>query len=353
MNVPVEQGCFRASLFAQLRRLTDSGGLYEHARGTAPGREHGYCVDDVAQALVVVCREDGHAQDDLREQYLSFVLAAQHDDGRFHNRRDPDLHWRGAPSVEDCWGRALWGLGAAAGDPRALAAFDRGARLRSPWPRAMAFAALGAAAVLRLLPAHRGALNLLAAATEVIGRPAPGPDWPWPEPRLTYANAVLPEALLAAGVALDAPGLIADGLQLLGWLLDAQTRNGHLSVVPVGGRGPLDSGPGFDQQPIEAAALADACARAHAITGQDRWLDGINRAAAWFLGSNDIGVSLYDPRSGGGFDGLERDGRNENQGAESTLALVSTMQQVRSRHPARRHGPLSRVTPEAVLRGVG
>ncbi len=144
-------------------------------------------------------------------------------------------------------------------------------------------------------PANRGALDLLGAATEVIGRPAPGSDWPWPEPRLTYANAVLPEALLAAGAALDAPALVADGLRLLGWLLDAQTRDGHLSVVPVGGRGPLDSGPGFDQQPIEAAALADACARAHTITGQDRWLDGINRAAAWFLGANDAGVSLYDP----------------------------------------------------------
>jgi hypothetical protein len=345
---PVERGPFPTSPFAHLRRLTDAGGLYEHASGTTPRREHGYCVDDVARALVVVCREDGHAQDDLREHYLSFVLAAQADDGRFRNRRDNDLRWRGAPSVEDCWGRALWGLGTAAGDPRALAAFDRGARWRSPWPRAMAFAALGAADVLRVQPANRGALDLLRAATEVIGRPAPGTDWPWPEPRLAYANAVLPEALLAAGAALDAPALVADGLRLLGWLLDAEIRDGHLSVVPVGGRGPLDSRPGFDQQPIEAAALADACARAHTITGHDRWLDGINRAAAWFLGANDVGVSLYDPASGGGCDGLERDGRNENQGAESTLALVSTLQQVRARHPASRPG-----TPESDLHGVG
>jgi hypothetical protein len=98
---------------------------------------------------------------------------------------------------------------------------------------------------------------------------------------------------------------------------------------------PLDRGPGFDQQLIEVAALVDACARAHAITGQDRWLDGIDRAAAWFLGSNDVGVPLYDPGSGGGYDGLERDGRNENQGAASTLAFVSTVQQVRARRSAR------------------
>ena len=84
--------------------------------------------------------------------------------------------------------------------------------------------------------------------------PSNDPAWPWPEPRLTYANAVLPEVLLAAGAALDLPLVTADGLLLLGWLLDAQTRDGHLSVVPVGGRGPADTVPGFDQQPIEVAA---------------------------------------------------------------------------------------------------
>jgi hypothetical protein len=316
--------------FTHLRRLTDAGGLYEHARGTTPRREHGYCVDDVARALVVVCREGGPVQDELGEHYLSFVLAAQDEDGRFRNRRGTDLRFHGPPTVEDCWGRALWGLGTAAGDPRALAAFDRGARWRSPSPRAMAFAALGASEVLSVHPGHDGALALLSATPAVVGMPGHQAEWPWPQPRLTYANAVLPEALLAVGAALDAAGLVADGLRLLAWLLDAQTHNGHLSLVPAAGRGPFESAPGFDQQPIEAAALADACARAHTLTGQGRWLDGISRAADWFLGANDTARPLYDPVSGGGCDGLERYGRNENQGAESTLALVSTLQHART-----------------------
>ena len=82
------------------------------------------------------------------------------------------------------------------------------------------------------------------------------------KPRLTYANATLPEAMIAAGTALDRPELLRRGLELLGWLLARETRQGHLSVTPVGGSGPDDDGPGFDQQPIEVAALADACARA-------------------------------------------------------------------------------------------
>ena len=136
-----------APIFTHLRRLTDAGGLYEHAEGVTPRREHGYCLDDVARALVVVCREEHAAElDDLREQYLTFVLAAQEPDGRFHNRRQLDLTWSDTASVEDCWGRALWGLGTAVARvphlrERALAAIrspapscahPTGARWRSP-----------------------------------------------------------------------------------------------------------------------------------------------------------------------------------------------------------------------------
>jgi hypothetical protein len=95
----------------------------------------------------------------------------------------------------------------------------------------------------------------------------------------------------------------------------------------VGGWGPGEPRPGFDQQPIEAAALADACARAYLVSGESRFVTGVSRAVAWFLGENDTRVPMYDRQTGGGYDGLERDGRNDNQGAESTIALISTLQQ--------------------------
>ena len=155
------------------------------------------------------------------------------------------------------------------------------------------------------------------------------PGWPWPEPRLTYANAVLTEVMITAGSALDRPALLRRGLELLDWLLARETRNGHLSVTPVGGSGPKDRGPGFDQQPIEVAALADACARAFDVDGHGRWADGMAAARDWFLGDNDGAVLMWDPRTGGGFDGLHRCGANQNQGTESTLALLSTMQHAR------------------------
>lgn len=330
--------------FTHLRRLTDAGGLYEHAAGSRPRPEHGYCVDDVARALVLVCRDPEKPGDlgDLREQYLAFVLAAQAPDGRFRNRRAVDLTWSGSPSVEDCWGRALWGLGAAVardGLPRraiALEAFRRAAAWRSPWLRAMSFAALGAAQVLAVLPGDRSALRLLGDAGQLLRRPGGRVGWPWPEPRLTYANAAIPEAMIVAGDALDDQGLLSDGLRLLDWLLTIQTRNGHLSVVPVAGWGPGDSGPAYDQQPIEAAALADACACAFRFTGETRWLRSLGLCADWFWGDNDSSTCLYDVDTGAGYDGLERSGRNGNQGAESTLALLSTLQQVQLMSLSRR-----------------
>jgi hypothetical protein len=325
---------FPPAPFGHLLRMSDETGLFEHARLTVPRWGGGYCVDDVARGLVVVSRQPAPepAVADLAQRYLRFVVAALVPDGRVHNRLGPDRRWHDQPGLEDCWGRALWGLGTAAARlpdeasaARALAGFEVAAARRSPDSRAMAFAALGAAEVLGVRPDHAGALGLLAAAAATVGRPRPG-GWAWPEPRLRYANAALAETLLVAGRWLGDDRLLADGLSLLDWLLDVETAGDHLSLTPVGGWGPGEPRPGFDQQPIEAAAIADACARALEVTGDSGWLAGLDRAVEWFLGRNDTGVTLYDPASGGGCDGLHRQGRNENQGAESTLALISTLQ---------------------------
>ncbi len=194
----------------------------------------------------------------------------------------------------------------------------------------MAFAALGAAEVISVDPDDVAARRLLSDAADAMTGTARRAPWPWPEPRLTYANATLPEAMIAAGSALERPILRQRGLDLLEWLLDRETRRGHLSVTPVGGSGPEDDGPRFDQQPIEVAALADACARAQTIDDSLQWANGINAAATWFLGQNDGGVVMWDPTTGGAFDGLEAHGANRNQGTESTLALLATFQHARS-----------------------
>lgn len=328
-----------------LLRLSDEVGLFEHASGAIARRAHGYCVDDVARGLVVLCREPFPSDIlvELSGRYLTFLAHAQGPDGGFHNRLGYDRRWHDEPGTGDWWGRALWGLGtAAACSPApwirdaALEFFVSGARLRSVHLRSMAFAALGAAQVVAAHPGHRPARALLADSAKMIdaaGIDAAGNDtagndsaWPWPQDRLHYANAILPEVLLSAGHALPDAAAMARGLQLLGWLLEAESNDGHLSPAPAGGWSPGDKRPGFDQQPIEIAAIADACATAFAITADPRWAGGIRQAAAWFRGANDARTLMYDPGTGGGYDGLTATGPNSNQGAESTLALLSTMQ---------------------------
>ncbi|HYH51572.1 MAG TPA: glycosyltransferase [Acidimicrobiia bacterium] len=322
--------------FEHLLRLSDDTGVLEHARGAVPRRQSGYCTDDTARALVVISRQPSPSAEltALGERCLAFLVHAQAGDGACHNRLGYDRRWVDQPGLGDWWGRSLWASGTAAARGRsarfradALAHFEAGAVCRSPWPRPMAFAALGAAEVLTVRPDHAGARDLLKAAGAALSGVRDDEQWPWPEPRLAYANARWAESLLVVGWALEDDRLVEDGLRQLEWLLDVETVGDHLSLTPVGGWAPGEPRPGFDQQPIEAAALADACARAYLVTGGEHFLAGVTRAVGWFLGANDTQVPMYDARSGGGYDGLERDGRNDNQGAESTIALISTLQQ--------------------------
>jgi hypothetical protein len=330
----------RVRTFDHLDHLSDERGLFEHADGTARRLAHGYCTDDNARLLVIAAREpDEGTPGRLGRQALSFCLGSQAPDGRIRNRLDLDGHWTDVPGTADWWGRALWGFGAAAthhDDPAvraiALGAFETSASCRSPWRRSMAFAALGAADVLSVHRQHVGAHRLMVDAVDRIGAPDPAnaASWNWPEPRLTYANAAIPEALIAAGASLGDPRLLDTGLAMLAWLVQLQTRDGHLSVVGVGGRGPDDTEVQFDQQPIEVAAIADACWRAFTLTGDADWSARVVLALEWFEGRNDSDAVMWDSFSGGGYDGLHADGPNTNQGAESTLAFVSTVQRARA-----------------------
>jgi hypothetical protein len=325
-------------VFDHLDVLSDERGLFEHALHSTPRPEHGYCVDDAARGLVVVCRESipTPVLERLERCYLEFVLTALEPDGSCHNRMDADGAWSDDAALGDWWGRALWGLGVATSSAstaglraRALTGFRIAAPQRSPHIRAMAFAALGAAEVRKVQPEERCAQQLLADAAHAICPTDLDPTWPWPEPRLSYGNGTLVEAMIVAGASLGSSQILHRGLAMLAFLLRVETRDGHLSVTPVGGRGPHDLGPGYDQQPIEAAAVADACASAYRVTQDPRWLRGIRLAWDWFLGDNDSATAMFDAHTGGGFDGLEPSGHNLNQGAESTLAMLSTAQQAR------------------------
>jgi hypothetical protein len=324
MNLPIPD-------LRHLVRMTDDTGLFEHACGAVPRRAHGYCSDDAGRALALTCGWEDATAERLSEIYLAFLSHLHLGGGRFALRLGHDRRFIDRDVSDDACGRAIFGLGVAAAST-ASRQITEGARelfckttsFRSRWPHAMAYAALGAAAVLADDPDQPHAAELLRDAATMIAQ-ATGHRH-WPETRLRYANALLPECLLAAGAVLGDTGFERMGLRLLDWLVAQETApQGHFSFTPAHGWTGGEPRPAFDQQPIEAGAMADAAARAFTMTGQADWADVTIRSAEWFTGRNDLGVAMYDDRTGGCFDGLQVDEPNINQGAESTIALLTAL----------------------------
>lgn len=314
---------------SHLLDLIDDTGIFEHALYAVPRRSHGYTVDDAARALVVLLTPIATPEIvQARSTLLAFLLDAIGEDGMMHNRLGFDRRWHDSPHPGDHLGRAAWALGRVAAGPEqglaeaARAGFEQLAPPEGDHLRPYALHALGAAAILAARPDHIAAVRAAELAADRLG----SGSRPWPERRLTYDNGRIPQALLALGGAFHHPGLLDRGLEMLEWLAGVERRGDHLSFTPVGGWEPGDPRPGFDQQPIEAAAYAEAALAAWRITGELRWAEEVRRAGRWFLGANDSGAMLIEPDSGAGYDGLEKDGINRNQGAESTISALAVLQ---------------------------
>jgi glycosyltransferase involved in cell wall biosynthesis len=352
-----------------LRTLTDGVGVLQHARFAVPDRDHGYCTDDNARALLLALRayHATHNPDllPLAGTYLGFLTHAFNPErNRFRNLMSYDRRWREEAGSEDAHARSLWALGyAVALAPRwamraaALHLFERAlpAVVDFTSPRAWAFALVGMHAYLRRYPGDAGVRRIretLALRLYEQYRNNVDDDWIWPEDVVTYANGKLPHSLLLAGQAIARDDLVDMGLKSLDWLLHVQTEpsTGVLSFVGNGGWLRRGGEPArFDQQPIEAHALVEACLEAFSVTADRRWLAQARRCFDWFLGKNVLGRPLYDGETGGCHDGLHPSGVNGNQGAESTLAWLLSLLAMRNLDPPPQDG---RVTQPALLTNV-
>jgi hypothetical protein len=289
-------------VFGHLLRMSDRRGTLSNAVLAEPERSSGYCTDDMARLLVVATRQpdpDG-AVNGLAGLAVRYLNDAQSYAGTCRNRMDGKGNWLDEPTVGVWWGRCLWALGTAAAHSTvglvrrvSVIQFERAAKVRSPLPEAMAYAALGAAEILSVEPDHAIARALLTACADVLSESA-------------ERHPVTAEALIATGSALDRPELCRRGLEQLRALLDAASTE--------------------DRDPVEVAALADACARAAGVDAAATWPDGVRAAVSWFEGANESGAPMWDPATGGGFDRPAVDGVGPNQGAAATLAVLSTLQ---------------------------
>ncbi|GAB4539589.1 MAG: glycosyltransferase family 4 protein [Anaerolineae bacterium] len=337
-----------------LERMTDGTGMLQHAIFTVPNYAEGYTTDDNARALVfAILLEEMLGQmppevERLASRYLAFLSHAFNQaTGRFRNFMSYERHWQEEIGSEDSHGRAIWALGTVLGRSqrdgwRNLAGwlFELAlpATLEFSSPRAWAFTIIGVHEYLQRFSGDRAAQNtreVLAERLMALYDHHSRTTWPWFEESLSYSNARLPHALLLCGQWMGRQDMARAGLESLEWLASIQrTEQGHFA--PIGNHGFYQQDgekARFDQQPVEAHAMVSACLEAHQMTGDDYWYQEAQRAFEWFLGRNDLGLSLYDPQTGGCRDGLHPDRVNQNQGAESTLSfLLSLVEMSLSRH---------------------
>ena len=335
-----------------LSNMTDDTGILQHAIYSVPNNEEGYTTDDNARALIVTTQLNASPlsaspeYERLSCRYMAFLwLAFQQNTGRFRNFLSYNRTWLEETASEDSHGRALWAIGTVLGVSthaglRGAAGrmFEAAAAstLSFSSPRAWAYSVLGMQAYLDWFPGDRvvqSSRNLLADRLLDVYDRTRTETWHWFERSFSYSNARLPQALLLAGWRGENKRMVEAGCESLQWLLSEQHREDDSMFVPIGSMGfTAESAEKarFDQQPVEACATISACLTAYECTGNSHWLKEAWSAFRWFLGENDLQVSLYDPVTGGCRDGLHPDRVNENQGAESTLSFLMALHEMRS-----------------------
>ncbi len=332
-------------------RLTDDTGMIQHAKYIVPNYSEGYSIDDNARALIVSILADGLELSDSRSlnlssRYLAFILYAFNKEcGYFRNFMDYQRNWLEEYGSADSHGRTLWALGTVLGRSLKPAScgiasglFEQGlpATLDFHDPRSLAFSLLGIHEYLRRFEGDRlvnQVRDQLAERLLGLYQSNRSDEWRWYESSLTYCNGVLPHAMLMCGQWIPNGTMTEVGLESLHWLVDLQrTDPPGTHFTPIGCNGFYPKGgerARFDQQPVEAQTMASACLEAYRCTAEEYWLQEARNIFEWFLGHNDLNLPLYDPTTGGCRDALHPDRSNENQGAESTLAFIHTLLELR------------------------
>jgi hypothetical protein len=335
-----------------LFRMTDSTGIFQHAKYTVPNFNEGYCTDDNARALLltVLLEEIGHNHhtkevDHAASTYLAFLSHAfRYDTKRFRNFMSFDRKWLEEVGSEDSHARAVWALSTALCRSQSKGRrklcnelFDLALPAIESFtsPRAWSFGLIAIHEYFRRFEGDLEVSRIRKVLTEkllVLWRRVHTSDWPWLEEIVCYDNARIAHALILSGHWMPCDEALKAGLSGLRWLIELQTApKGHFR--PIGCNGFLRRGtaPGaqFDQQPLEAYAMISASLEAFRVTKDPFFSKAAQLAFEWFLGRNDLALPLYDPATGGCQDALHQDRANENQGGESSLSFYLSFAEMR------------------------
>ena len=326
-------------LLNHIKRLTDDTGIIQHAKFGIPNLKEGYCLDDNARALLMVLMAYNQLKDllalELSPIYLSYIHYMQNPDGTFRNFLSFNRNFLDEVGSEDSFGRTIWALGYLLGNAPNDAYFQTGKLLffdakpnfeKLQSIRSIAYTMIGISYYLKSNPSDEEMIQCLRNLTNKLVKhykENSASEWKWFESTLTYDNGILPLALLHSAEILKDGKIIKIAIETMNFLTDNTFKDGYLSIIgnkewyKKDGKRSM-----FAQQPIDAMAMVLMFHQAFVLTKDKEYLSKLFTSFMWFLGENDLRLSLYDFETKGCCDGLEDYGVNRNQGAESSLAYL-------------------------------
>jgi len=325
------------------KKLTTDFGMLQFSKINLPDICSGYTLDDNARALIAMSMhyESTGNEKDLKymSTYLNFIKYCQQPDGSFLNYVDINKQFTAqneGTNLEDANGRAIWALGYLISKENAIPGeFIEMAEdlIKNAIPhikdmyssRAMAFSIKGLYYYNPEynLPSITELIETLADRLAAMFAHEAEEHWSWFESYLTYANSILPEAMLLAWQAGKKPEYLNIAKRSFSFLLAKTFDNNEIKVIS--NRSWLSKGgerEHFGEQPIDVAYTILALHTFYHAFKEDEYLNKLKIAFSWFLGNNHLHRIIYNPCTGGCYDGLEETHVNLNQGAESTVSYL-------------------------------
>jgi glycosyltransferase involved in cell wall biosynthesis len=322
-----------------ISRLTDDTGIIQHAKFGIPNLKEGYCLDDNARALLMVLMAYRQIKDiralELSPIYLSYIHYMQNANGTFKNFLSFSRNYLDEVGSEDSFGRTIWALGYLLGNAPNDAYYQTGRLLffnASPnfeklkSIRSIANTMIGISYYLKSNPTDDTMTERLRNLANILVKhyyENETPDWNWFESLLAYDNGILPLALLHSVEILNDDKITKTAIKSMNFLTKHTLKDNYLSII---GNEKWYKKEGersvFAQQPIDAMAMVLMYHQAFHVTKDKDYLNKLYTSFLWFLGENDLRMSLYDFETQGCCDGFESYGVNRNQGAESSLAYL-------------------------------
>ncbi len=328
---------------SHMKEMTTETGIIQFSKINHPDIESGYTLDDNARALISMCMYFQITGEEKSlyyiQKYLDFIQYCQQTEGNFLNYVDKEEHFspkNDQVNLDDANGRAVWALGYLISQINVLPAntilkanriIDRAFPTieKTYSTRAMAFNIKGLYNYHQTIKMPENLVRVKTLADRLVKmyQHESSPEWQWFEGYLTYANSILPESLLLAWLLIRDPAYKEIALESFNFLLKQTFNKNGIEVISnkqwlQKGQEPAR----FGEQPIDVAYTILTLSKFYDVFMDEVYRLKMETAFNWFLGNNRLHQIIYNPCTGGCYDGLEESNVNLNQGAESTVSYL-------------------------------